>query len=201
MGLDCTYQGIPADSPIISTAFADQDFAENVFYSVVAYSSSLEGRYYFKEIEYAPVQELFKLHPYVKRWNYSPSSRMQQALIYCLNPKEFLSANSYEELSSTFGYVFVRGKNKFSPNLSSGEMQLVRYSLPNFVKECAAYAEKITYESLLANFNAKEMAGLYIYKVNEFSKFEYIYEYFIGLRNLYIELAAYSNASIFITEQ
>lgn len=64
MGLDCTYQGLPADSSIIGAAFADLDFAENVFYSVVAYASSLESRYYFNEIEYAPVRELFLLNPY-----------------------------------------------------------------------------------------------------------------------------------------
>ena len=201
MGLDCTYQGIPSDSPIISTAYSDPTFAENIFYSVVAHSSSLESSHYFNEIEYAPVRELFKLNPYVKCWNYSPSSRMQQALMYCLDPKTFVGSNSFEELSSTFGYAFVRGKSRFSPNLNSGEMQLVRYSLPEFVNECAVYAERTTYESLLANFNAKAMADLHIYKINEFSKFEYIYEYFVGLRNLYIELATYGNASIFITEQ
>ena len=201
MGLDCTYQGIPSDSPVISTAYSDPTFAENVFYFVVTNSSSLETRHYFNEIEFAPVRELFKLNPYVKSWNYSPSSRMHQALMYCLDPKAFESSNSFEELSSTFGYGFVRGKTRFSPNLTSEEMQSVRYSLPKFVNECAVYAEKTTYESLLANFNAKAMKGLHIYKISEFSKFEYIYEYFVGLRNLYIELAANGNASVFITER
>lgn len=126
---------------------------------------------------------------------------MQQALMYCLNPKSFIDANSFEHLSNTFEYAFVRGKSRFNPNLNSGEMQLVRYSLPEFINECAAYAGKITYESLLANFNAKIMADLHIYKINELSKFEYIYEYFVGLKNLYMELAAHGNASIFITEQ
>lgn len=200
MGLDCTYQGLPSDSEIISTAYSDTNFAENVFYSVVTNSRSLESMYYFNDIEYSPVKELFKSNPEVKNWCYSPSSRMQQALVYCLNPAAFVAADSFEELSCTFEYEFVHGKRKFSQNSQSGDIRLVRYSPPDFVGKCATYADKITYEHLFANFDPIVMENLCIYKINELSKFEYIYEYFIGLRQLYAELAAHGKASLFITE-
>jgi hypothetical protein len=201
MGFDCTYQGLPSDASVISKARADANFAENVFYSVVAYSNKLEGKHYFNEKEYSLVRELFKLHPEVRNWNYSPSSRMQQAVMYCLNPSAIANANSFEVLSSTFEYRFVRGNEKFDINANSGEIQLVRYSSPAFVSKCAEYAEKISYKYLLENFDPKKMTELHIYKISEFSEFEYIYEYFLGLKKLYVELASLENVSIFITEQ
>jgi hypothetical protein len=84
MGVDCTYQAVPANLELIAKAAADSDFAENVFYPFIAFCDTLESNYYFSDAEFDEIRLIYKQYPDIKKWSFKPASRMQSALVYLL---------------------------------------------------------------------------------------------------------------------
>jgi Domain of unknown function (DUF1877) len=200
MGFDCSYQGIPSNSEIIQIAYNDPGFAENVFYSVVGSARYIEKSPFFKDKDHDPIRELFILNPNIKNWNYYPISRMQDALIYTLDPDSYNNSSNYDELSNTLPFKVVMGNEVFCNHLHGIQGIPVRFSYPVFVKECAEYLTKIKIEVLSENFDAPEMARRGIYKVSEYDKFQFVEIYFTELLVFYKEMASYDNVSVFVSK-
>jgi len=139
MGFDCSYQGIPENSALIHKALEDATFAEDVFYSLIAFASNLESKHYFKDNDFSEVRELFRIHPEIKAWNFCPTSRMQDALIYCLNPQAFENSTDHKELQKTFSYKFVKGQNVFCEHLRGTQGVRVRVSTARFIADCIEF--------------------------------------------------------------
>lgn len=200
MGFDCTYQGIPEDSVIIKKAFDDAEFAENVFYSVVAFANCLQGEGYFKEPEFTAARSLFSEYPEVETWNYNPSSRMHDALIYILNPDSYISSKGYTELEKTLPFRIVKGEQVFSDHLRATQGVPVRVSSFEFVEKCFEFCNSYSIDELKSNFDARKMTELGLYKVGESSEYKFIEDYFLGLTNFYRDMVSVGQVSVFVSE-
>ena len=200
MGLDCSYQGIPERTEIIGKANDDAIFAENVFYSVVAFADGLEDMYYFEEEEYSSVRELYSEYPKIGSWNYHPCSRMHDALVYMLNPSSYENSNGFSELEQTLFYQIVKGEKVFSSHLRASQGIHVRVSSSSFIEKCLEFFDSFRLDELASNFDINKMRELGIYKVGETCDYQYIEGYFVGLIDFYSRMASLKNMSVFVIE-
>lgn len=200
MGFDCSYQGIPASEGLIARALKDPVFAEEVFYSVVAFATNLERAYYCEFIEFAPVKDLFKRYAQIGGWNYTPNSRMHDALIYTMNPDSFEQAKGYSELEKTFYFRFVKGECRFSEHMTATQGIPVRISSPEFIAQCVDFCQKFSVHDLALNFDAERMAAQRVYKVGRHCDYESVENYFVNLAAFYKAMAALGSMSVFVVE-
>ena len=200
MGLDCSYQAMPITSKIIEKASQCPDFSEDIFYPTIAFMKNIENAYYFKEDEFSIVRELFRDYPDIKNLSFNPTSRMQNALIYTLDPKSYLNSNGYKELKETLPYKIIKGESVFSEHLKTTQGLFVRVSSPDFVAKCAVFFKNFDIIELENNFNLDEMDNMNIYKVGLDTNFEAIKKYFLNLSFFYQKVASYGNLSVFVVE-
>ena len=200
MGLDCRYQGFPSNSKIIKLAYEDADFAQDILYPAIAFTTQLEDSYHFREKEFDIVRKLFKEYPDITTWNYSPVSRMQNALIYTLNPDSYLASKNFAAIEKTLPYKIVKGEKTFNNHLKATQGLLVRVSSPEFVMKCAEFCRNLNLTTLYQNFDAAQMEKNNIYKISKLSNFEAVEEYFINLSNFYFKIARYQELLVFVVE-
>lgn len=200
MGLDCVYQAIPANSEVIKLAEKDLDFAKEVLYTVIRFGEQYETSAFFKEPEFDIVRKLFKEYPYLKTCSYSPVSRMQQALIYVLNPNSYFAAKNFTQLEQTLPYKIVKGERVFRDDFRSTQGFKVRVSSPEFVIQCAEFFQNIDLKMLASKFDAIKMTRKNIYKISELTNFESIEDYFVNLSNFYLRVSNYGELAVFVTE-
>jgi Domain of unknown function (DUF1877) len=198
MGLDCTYQAVPADLELIMKAAADSVFAENVFYPFIAFCDRLESSYYFSDVEFDEIRLVYQQHSDIKIWSFKPVSRMQSALVYLLDPELYKEAGSYTELEKTFAYRFVHGESVFSNHLVSTQGIPVRVSSPDFISECVKFLENCDSKRLKSNFDIDQMSDHGLYKIGSDSTIDPILNYFNGLADFYRRISKIGNLSLFI---
>lgn len=200
MGLDCRYQGIPSNLGLIELAFDNPEFADEVFYPVIAYAKIVENFHGYQAPKFAPLFRLFSECPSWKTWHYSPNSRMQEAVIFVLNPESFIESKSFEDLEKTMAYKIVKGDRVFSQHLRATQGMPVRVSYPAFVRKCVEFLESFDVTSISRNFDAAEMKKLHIYKISEFSELRNVEDYFFQLVEFYKRMASVENTAIFFIE-
>ncbi|MEP1743851.1 MAG: DUF1877 family protein, partial [Kangiellaceae bacterium] len=184
----------------IQKAYDDPEFAEDVFYPVIAFAKGLENKYYFNEREFSPVRELYSEYPEIGTWNYRPASRMHDALIYLLNPDSYAKSNGYSELEQTLPFRIVKGEKVFSDHLRATQGVRVRVSSSGFIEKCLVFCSGFRLDELKGNFDVEKMAELGIYKVGESCEYHYVENYFVELTDFYNKIASLENVSVFISE-
>ena len=193
MGFDVTYQGVYSDMPEIERAKVDPEYAERIFYPFIAFQC-LNG-----DVSSGEDTEFIESSSEIKSWTYDPGSRMQQALIYIMDPHSYETSESYEALETTFPYRFVMGEEIF-PNLTAGQGMPVRVSSPKFIKQCSLFAKTLSLENLRSNFDVTKMSDMGIYKIQSSSEYHSVINYYSGLCEFYEIMEAKGNTSVFIIE-
>jgi len=200
MGIDCTYQGIPYDPIIFDKAKSDADYSQNVFFLYSKAASRLEKYPFFHEKEFDSVRKYFIDYPEIINWNFSPVSRMHDAVIYVLSPDNYVNSKTYEELEKSFQFKFVKGELVFSEHLVSSIGIPVRVSSPSFIKECVDFAESIDIDRLSSNFNAHKMNSIHVYKVSPETTFESTKNYLRELIEFYKRISLIDDVWVFVSE-
>ncbi len=192
MGFDCSYQGIPSKHFAIKKAKVDHDFAEETFYSFIAFQG-LDIDEHDQEI-----LQLNNSIPDVKNWNYDPSSRMHDALVYILDPESYNNIGCFDELEKTFPYQCVMGEEVFSKHLNCTQGNPVRMSSSEFISKCVKYLKNINKDLLASNFKPIEMSNKGIYKIQPSNEYKYVANYFEGLLLFYQKMDLIGNVSVFV---
>lgn len=187
MGIDIKYQGFPDGLEILNTARNNNEFAENVFYPAIAFSTGLTSAYYYKDNEFAEIRAIYKQYPKIKNeWNYFSPHRIQEELIRLLEPEIYSKMDSYDEIKQTFGYKFVKGEKLFSTGFVSTIGIPVRYSSNDFIAQCLEYAKTIDIEKLTNELE---------YDVGRLQAF------FLELSSFYRKIYDFDNLLVFVMEE
>ncbi len=189
MGLDCTYQAIPSHLDIIKKAIGDEDYAYDVFYSLIAFCDTIDEDPYHELSENQEIKEILKNYPDIKEWCFNPASRAHDALVYTLDPDNFCRSNNFETLEKTFPYQYVMGEKVFSSLVSTQDVP-VRYSSHEFIQKCSDFSKTISMVTLKKNFDAMKMKKIGVYKVIATSPFEWVYSYFKELSEFYQKMSS-----------
>lgn len=198
MGLDMTYQAIPADCDLIERARQDQEVGEMLCLVPTWFHDGGPRRRSWPAAEqlWRDLVEWDRQYPGLASRN-CYLSRWWDKLHY------LLSANRRRDKGSEVDHLFdiaVRGGREIAPHVRAPQGVPVKYVSPDEVELIAVLLGPMTTEDLRAHYCPEKMEASHVYKFwadrADESEWPYIAKYFGTFREFYLEAARHREGVI-----
>ena len=158
MGLDITYQRLPAGSRVLSSAAESPELWEEFYQYVIPWTVRADSPpWQRRALALEPVQELLALVPDPTHLRFQPGSRSQGKLRWLLT--RVLG-------DSEFAEAFVFGEASLPPHMRGGQGVRFRVSTPHFLGPAVARVAGLSDAAFEQAFDAEAMVAEGVYKAS-----------------------------------
>ncbi len=201
MGVEARYQAIPEDCKLLARARKDSEIAELMQF----FNSFAEGRWEGSETPAQvfvadSVKELIRERPGLAQRYVYAGGRRWDMIIYLLSP-----ARRVGEHESDHSLIFksIWGSERLHPEARATQGVPIGFVPAQDVRAISDFLDTVTYELLHEHYDPFQMREMAVYKIHPMAdetNFQYIWEEFTEMRDLYRAAADHNEAVITVID-
>jgi len=201
VGVSLKLQAIPEDCELLIKARSNREIAEWLqFFHLFADGDDYPPDDSAGVFVYEAVQTLVRQRPGLIQRYFYDGPRVWDAILYLLDVENW--PNDWSNDTSLVNRA-INGSEPVHPDANATQGNPIGFVPAQEVHAIADYFDTVTYEHIHEHYDPVHMSEIGVYKivsVHDETRFQNIWDGFVGIRNLYREAAAHNEAVITVID-